>query len=101
MSSRALPRPELPRPEHVAPHVRNVSQANHEPLLDAQGAAELLNVPRSWVLAEARADRIPHVRLGRYVRFEAAELEAWWQARRKGPRARTGARPVSRAPEAA
>ena len=27
------------------------------PLLDAKGAAELLNVPASWVLAEARADR--------------------------------------------
>ena len=31
------------------------------PLLDAKGAAELLSVPASWVLAEARADRIPHV----------------------------------------
>ena len=55
------------------------------PLLDAQGAAALLNVPASWVLAEARADRIPHVRLGRYVRFDAAELQAWWLTRRRGP----------------
>lgn len=44
-------------------------------LLNADQAAELLNVPPSWVLAEARADRIPHVRLGRYVRFEAQELD--------------------------
>ena len=55
------------------------------PLLDARGAAALLNVPASWVLAEARADRIPHVRLGRYVRFDAAELQIWWQTRRRGP----------------
>jgi excisionase family DNA binding protein len=55
------------------------------PLLDAKGAATLLNVPASWVLAEARADRIPHVRLGRYVRFDTAELELWWQGRRRGP----------------
>jgi excisionase family DNA binding protein len=55
------------------------------PLLDAKGAAALLNVPPTWVLAEARADRIPHVRLGRYVRFDAAELQRWWQARRQGP----------------
>src|SRR5215208_2440014 len=34
------------------------------PLLDANGAAALLTVPATWVLAEARADRIPHVRLG-------------------------------------
>ena len=55
------------------------------PLLDAKGAAALLNVPATWVLAEARADRIPHVRLGRYVRFDAGELQVWWQGRRRGP----------------
>ena len=60
------------------------------PLLDAKGAAALLNVPASWVLAEARADRIPHVRLGRYVRFDAGELQAWWLTRRRGPWRATG-----------
>ena len=54
-------------------------------LLDAKAAAELLAVPASWVLAEARADRIPHIRLGRYVRFDADELEQWWRARMQGP----------------
>jgi excisionase family DNA binding protein len=55
------------------------------PLLDAKQAAALLNVPASWVLAEARADRIPHIRFGRYVRFDAGQLEAWWQERMQGP----------------
>lgn len=55
-------------------------------LIPADAAAQLLGVPKTWVLAEARADRIPHVRLGRYVRFEAPELEVWWRARRRGPR---------------
>jgi hypothetical protein len=55
------------------------------PLLDAKAAAALLNVPPSWVLTEARADRIPHVRLGRYVRFEGPELVEWWRSRRRGP----------------
>jgi excisionase family DNA binding protein len=58
-------------------------------LVDAAAAAEQLGVPKTWVLAEARADRIPHVRLGRYVRFEPVELERWWQERRRGPVART------------
>ena len=41
----------------------------------------------SWVLAEARADRIPHIRLGRYVRFDAVELLAWaGNGRHYGPR---------------
>jgi hypothetical protein len=68
---------------------------NGGPLLDARGAAGLLNMPASWVLAEARADRIPHVRLGRYVRFEAGELELWWRRRRRGPGGRTGFGPIS------
>ncbi len=54
-------------------------------LIDAKAAAELLGVPPSWVLAQARANRIPHVRLGRYVRFEPDELAAWWAKRRRGP----------------
>ena len=54
-------------------------------LLDAQQAAALLNVPASWVAAEARANRIPHVKLGRYVRFDADELEMWWRERARGP----------------
>jgi hypothetical protein len=38
--------------------------AHLSPLLDATEAGRLLSVPASWVLAEARANRIPHVRLG-------------------------------------
>jgi excisionase family DNA binding protein len=55
-------------------------------LLDARQAARVLNVPPTWVLQEARADRIPHVRLGRYVRFEEDALRAWWTARVRGPK---------------
>jgi len=58
------------------------------PLLDAVQAATLLNVPQSWVAAEARAGRIPHVRLGRYVRFNRDELIAWCEGRSVGPRSR-------------
>jgi len=54
-------------------------------LIDAQAAADLLGVPKTWVLTQAREDRIPHVRLGRYVRFEADVLAAWWAKRRRGP----------------
>ena len=41
------------------------------PLIDAEAAGRLLGVPPTWVLEQARHDRIPHIRLGRYVRFEA------------------------------
>lgn len=65
------------------------------PLVDAKAAAAFLSVPESWVLAEARADRIPHVRLGRYVRFDVETLRTWRAGRACGPRVRTGSGPVS------
>lgn len=65
--------------------LRAESRADCE-MLDAKGAGDLLNLPPSWVLAEARAGRIPHVKFGRYVRFEPDELRAWWREKRQGPR---------------
>jgi excisionase family DNA binding protein len=44
-------------------------------LMDAGRAAELLSVPPSWLLAQARKGAIPHVRLGRYVRFRESDVE--------------------------
>lgn len=55
-------------------------------LLDAKTAGDLLGVPGSWLLAQARADKVPHVRLGKYVRFDAADLEAWLRSIRRGPK---------------
>jgi excisionase family DNA binding protein len=55
-------------------------------LLTADQAGELLNVPPSWLMTEARAGRIPHCRLGKYVRFNRDELLAWVDGRSVGPR---------------
>ena len=46
-------------------------------LLDAREVAEWLGVPVSWVRESTRSGAIPHVRLGRYVRFELVQVEAW------------------------
>jgi excisionase family DNA binding protein len=46
-------------------------------LLHAEDVAELLGVSRDWVYAEVRAERLPHVRLGRYVRFRRESIDAW------------------------
>ena len=48
-----------------------------QPLMDARAAAELLGVPSSWLLMAARDGRVPHHRIGRYVRFDLDELRAW------------------------
>lgn len=46
-------------------------------LVDANAVAELLDVPVSWVRESTRSGAIPHIRLGRYVRYEPAAVEAW------------------------
>lgn len=46
-------------------------------LLTAEELAERLGVKTQWVWAQARAGRIPHVRLGRYRRFRESAIEAW------------------------
>jgi excisionase family DNA binding protein len=61
-------------------------------LLTAAEVAAMLRVRQSWVYAEARAGRIPHVRLGRYTRFLASSVEAWIFERETGPAPK---RPVS------
>ena len=55
------------------------------PLLNAEQAGALLNIGPKWVLAEARAGRIPHIRLGRAVRFDEDALRAWCETRVEGP----------------
>lgn len=46
-------------------------------LLTAQEVAELLQVDKSWVYAATRANQMPHVRLGRYVRFREDAIIEW------------------------
>ena len=56
-------------------------------LLEAGEVAELLNVPVSWVREQTRrpdGEAIPHLRLGRYVRFEREVVLAWLETQRAG-----------------
>jgi excisionase family DNA binding protein len=53
-------------------------------LIDAKAAGERLGVPHTWLLAQARAGRIPHHRLGHYVRFNPDGLERWLHETRVG-----------------
>lgn len=46
-------------------------------LLDAAEVADLLAVPVSWVRETTRAGRMPYVQLGRYVRYQRADVLAW------------------------
>jgi excisionase family DNA binding protein len=53
-------------------------------LLTASDVASLLNVPASWVREHTRDGNVPHVRLGRYVRYQRADVLAWVESLNKG-----------------
>lgn len=48
-----------------------------EPLLNANEAAELLHVPRSTLYELVRSRHLPHVRVGRGLRFTRGDLASW------------------------
>ena len=56
-------------------------------LLTIGQVATLLQVPKGWIYQRTRErspNTIPFIKLGKYLRFRAAEVEAWLQAQRKG-----------------
>ncbi len=70
-----------------APPWQAIPEQGHE-VVDSRELARRWCVPKSWVEEQTRrrcSDPIPHIRLGKYVRFEwgSPELERWWARRRK------------------
>jgi excisionase family DNA binding protein len=55
-----------------------------ERLLEANEVAELLSVPVGWVREHTRSGAIPHVQLGRYVRYERGDVLAWVEGLKTG-----------------
>ena len=45
--------------------------------LTVQEAADLLRVPVSWLYERTQTNSVPHVKLGKYLRFDRDELVAW------------------------
>jgi excisionase family DNA binding protein len=64
--------------------VQDRQQHTFTPLIDAKAASRLLGVPHTWLLAQAREGRIPHHRLGHYVRFNPDDLKEWLAETRSG-----------------
>jgi len=48
-----------------------------EKLLDAKTVAELLGEKERWVYQQAKAKKIPSVKLGKYWKFSPSQLQKW------------------------
>jgi excisionase family DNA binding protein len=46
-------------------------------LIGIEGMAEILNVPKSWLYSRTRTGEVPHYKVGKYVRFDAAQVMEW------------------------
>jgi predicted DNA-binding transcriptional regulator AlpA len=50
-------------------------------LLDVDDLAEVWNVTRSWIYANA--DKLPTIRLGKQLRWRRGDLDAWLDGERE------------------
>ena len=64
--------------------VRQGAEILREPLLDADKAASLLGIPRSSIYAYAKRGELPHVKIGRHLKFIRSDLERALCERRVG-----------------
>jgi len=61
-------------------------QLSSEELMTVDEIAALLKVPVSWVYERCRRrgiDKIPHLKLGKYLRFSVPEVRAWMEQLRR------------------
>jgi excisionase family DNA binding protein len=62
------------------------SQEWNGELLTIREVAQSLKVPVSWVYERTRrrgSERMPHIKLGKYLRFEIATVRAWLETMRE------------------
>jgi excisionase family DNA binding protein len=59
--------------------------AGSDALMTAQEVASLLRVAPGWIYAATRRGAIPHVRLGRYVRYRRRAIEVWMASIEQSP----------------
>ena len=60
--------------------------AQFDELMTVSEIAALLKVPVSWVYERTRRpgiERMPHVKLGKYLRFSVSEVRNWLQEQRE------------------
>jgi len=53
-------------------------------LVSPRGLAVALELPLSWIYAQAEKGYLPHYKCGKYPRFDPGEVQAWLQQRRRG-----------------
>lgn len=53
-------------------------------LLTVDEVAELLRVPKSWIYDRTYRNAMPHIKMGRLLRFDEDQIGNWLDAQRRG-----------------
>jgi excisionase family DNA binding protein len=61
----------------------NEEGAMTESYVTIKGVERYTGLPRSWLYAEAAAAEIPHLKVGKYLRFRLSDVEAWLTQHRR------------------
>jgi excisionase family DNA binding protein len=72
-----------PRKELAVSKILTTAPDDKGRLQTAHEVAERLGVPVSWVRDHTRQGRIPHLRLGRYVRYRRETVDKWLEEQRR------------------
>ena len=57
-------------------------------LLTVRDVADMLNVKESWVYIKTETRELPHVKLGRYLRFRLSDIESYLRSQQRGAEAK-------------
>ena len=85
-SAVSIPSPATSSPDPSLSHETGFSRPTEYEFIDSRELARRLTVPTSWIRDQVRArseDPLPHVNLGKYVRFlwRSPALEEWIRRR--------------------
>jgi excisionase family DNA binding protein len=69
----------------MPPDARLADAPRPDRLLTANQVADLLALPVSWVREQTRNNSIPHLKLGRYRRYQQSAIQAWLREQHAGP----------------
>jgi excisionase family DNA binding protein len=76
--------PDISTASRGGPPERQVAEQTTR-LLEAEEVARYLGMRTDWVYREVRVGRLPHIRLGRTLRFRRESIDAWLESRERGP----------------
>jgi len=80
--------------ENTSGDSSNGARPEDRPLwLTVEEAATLLRVKISWLYERTRTNEVPHLKIGKYLRFDRQELLAWTRQFRRDGRGRRPPQP--------